>query len=124
MNSSSEAPVASSTLATDSVDGQRSRPSTDTRFDLLKVVASNPAFFGQSGSSQAVVCGDRINRRPDLTMHQHRSPRAQAMPLTPRPLLWLGMDQSVGHEHHDRQDGSPASRRLSGPAAFMVFVIH
>src|SRR3984957_17027081 len=37
--------VAASALATDSVDGQRSRPSAVTRLDLLKVVGSEPDFF-------------------------------------------------------------------------------
>ena len=45
MNSSRLAPVASSTLATDSVEGQRGRPSGVMRFDLLKVVGSSPAFL-------------------------------------------------------------------------------
>src|SRR6478609_11246055 len=35
--------VAASALATDSVEGQRSRPSEVMRFDLLKVVGSSPA---------------------------------------------------------------------------------
>src|ERR1700757_3861628 len=35
--------VAASALATDSVEGQRSRPSAVTRLDLLKVVGSRPA---------------------------------------------------------------------------------
>jgi hypothetical protein len=30
-------------LASDSVDGQRGRPSEDSRFDLLKAVESRPA---------------------------------------------------------------------------------
>ena len=38
-----EVPVAASALASDSVDGQRSRPSAVTRLDLLKVVGSSPA---------------------------------------------------------------------------------
>ena len=43
-NSSRLAPVAARILATDSVDGQRSRPSGLTRFERLKLVASRPAF--------------------------------------------------------------------------------
>src|SRR5262245_47159911 len=35
-------PVAAKTLATDSVDGQRARPSDVIRFDLLNVVGSRP----------------------------------------------------------------------------------
>ena len=42
-NASKLSPVASSTLATLSVDGQRSRPSLLTRLDLLYAVASRPA---------------------------------------------------------------------------------
>ncbi len=38
-------PVASSDFATDSVEGQRGRPSGVMRFDLLKVVGSSPAFL-------------------------------------------------------------------------------
>src|SRR5687767_866268 len=38
-------PVAVSALATDSVDGQRGRPSGVMRFDLLKVVGSSPDFL-------------------------------------------------------------------------------
>ncbi len=45
MNSSRLAPVASSTLATDSVDGQRRRPSGETRLERLNVVGSSPAFL-------------------------------------------------------------------------------
>ena len=37
--------VAASALATDSVDGQRARPSGVMRFDLLKVVGSSPDFL-------------------------------------------------------------------------------
>ena len=42
-NSSSEEPVASMILASNSVDGQRGRPSAESRFDLLKAVESRPA---------------------------------------------------------------------------------
>ena len=42
-NSSSEESVASMILASDSVEGQRGRPSADSRFDLLKAVESRPA---------------------------------------------------------------------------------
>src|SRR5262245_34976177 len=40
-------PVALSALATDSVDGQRARPSGVIRLDRLKVVGSRPAFFAR-----------------------------------------------------------------------------
>src|SRR3954464_15161341 len=39
--------VACSDFATDSVEGQRGRPSGVTRFDLLKVVGSSPAFLAR-----------------------------------------------------------------------------
>src|SRR5499427_10617105 len=42
-NWSSVAPVAASDFATDSVEGQRARPSGVMRFDLLNVVGSRPA---------------------------------------------------------------------------------
>ena len=40
-------PVAASDLATDSVEGQRGRPSGVIRFDLLKVVGSSPAALAR-----------------------------------------------------------------------------
>src|SRR5260370_16507378 len=42
-NWSSVAPVAASDFATDSVEGQRARPSGVMRLDLLNVVGSRPA---------------------------------------------------------------------------------
>src|SRR5262249_378969 len=39
--------VACSALATDSVEGQRGRPSGVTRLDLLNVVGSRPAFLAK-----------------------------------------------------------------------------
>src|SRR3954468_13887588 len=38
-------PVAAKALATDSVEGQRARPSRVMRFDLLNVVGSSPDFL-------------------------------------------------------------------------------
>src|SRR5215831_19917135 len=47
-------PVAASAFATDSVDGQRARPSGVTRFDLLNVVGSSPDFLARpDGESPA-----------------------------------------------------------------------
>ena len=47
-------PVAASALATDSVEGQRGRPSGVMRFDLLKVVGSRPDFLARpDGESPA-----------------------------------------------------------------------
>jgi hypothetical protein len=43
MKSSSDDPVASMILASDSVDGQRGRPSAANLLDLLNVVESRPA---------------------------------------------------------------------------------
>src|SRR3954468_7826133 len=40
--------AAASDLATDSVEGQRSRPSEVTRLDLLKVVGSSPARLARA----------------------------------------------------------------------------
>jgi hypothetical protein len=42
-SSSSEEPVASMILESDSVEGQRGLPSADMRFDRLKAVESRPA---------------------------------------------------------------------------------
>jgi hypothetical protein len=53
-NVSTLSPVAASDLATDSVEGQRARPSGVMRFDLLKVVGSSPAFLARpEGDSPA-----------------------------------------------------------------------
>ena len=48
-----EALVAASAFATDSVDGQRSRPSAVMRLDLLKVVGSRPGACAKPGGRQA-----------------------------------------------------------------------
>src|SRR6185312_582676 len=47
MKVATEAPVAARDLATDSVEGQRGRPSGVMRLDLLKVVGSSPAFLAR-----------------------------------------------------------------------------
>src|SRR5262245_49190904 len=47
-------PVAASAFATDSVEGQRARPSQVMRFDLLNVVGSSPDFLARpDGESPA-----------------------------------------------------------------------
>src|SRR2546423_15538643 len=49
-------PVADNAFATDSVEGQRARPSRVMRFDLLKVVGSSPDFLASpDGESPARV---------------------------------------------------------------------
>src|SRR5262249_41272904 len=49
-------PVAASALASDSVEGQRGRPSRVMRFDLLKVVGSRPDFLARpDGDSPAAA---------------------------------------------------------------------
>src|SRR5262245_37338241 len=52
-------PVAASALATDSVDGQRDRPSGVTRFDLLKVVGSSPDFFASPDGDRSARAARR-----------------------------------------------------------------
>src|SRR5262249_19665082 len=53
-NRSRLVPVAASDFANDSVEGQRSRPDSVTRFDLLNVVGSRPARFASpDGDSPA-----------------------------------------------------------------------
>ena len=64
-------PVAASDLATDSVEGQRARPSGVMRFDLLKVVGSRPALLGEPGRRQAGARGKPVDRGPDLGVGQH-----------------------------------------------------
>ena len=68
VNSSSVAPVASSTLASDSVEGQRSRPSGLSRLDLLNAVGSSPALAGKPRRRQVVSLGKRVDRTPDRVM--------------------------------------------------------
>src|SRR5712672_2662076 len=46
-NVSMVVPVAPNAFATDSVDGQRARPSRVMRFDLLNVVGSSPDFLAK-----------------------------------------------------------------------------
>ena len=68
MNSSRLTPVACSTFATDSVDGQRRRPSGETRFDLLNVVGSSPAFLASPEALESVAGRKRVDCIPDLRM--------------------------------------------------------
>src|SRR5262249_30882095 len=70
--------VACRALATDSVEGQRWRPSGVTRLDLLKVVGSRPAFFA----------------RPDGVILARAAKRSMAVQI----WLWLsmGMDARTG----------------------------
>jgi hypothetical protein len=51
--------VACSDLATDSVEGQRGRPSGVTRFDLLKVVGSSPAFLARPEAERPARAASR-----------------------------------------------------------------
>ncbi len=69
-NESTELPVAASALETDSVEGQRSRPSAVTRLDLLKVVGSRPERLASPGGRQAGALGQPVQRGPDLLMGQ------------------------------------------------------
>ena len=59
-------------LASDSVDGQRGRPSEDSRFDLLKAVEIEARPLGEAGRRQRVTGGQRVDRRPDTVMREHR----------------------------------------------------
>src|SRR5687767_13838641 len=52
-------PVAPSDFATDSVDGQRGRPSGVMRLDLLKVVGSRPAFFARPEAESPLRAASR-----------------------------------------------------------------
>ena len=63
--------VACSDLATDSVDGQRGRPSGVTRLDLLKVVGSRPAFLARPDGVQLGAGRQPVDRSPDLVMGEH-----------------------------------------------------
>src|SRR5437762_12879074 len=52
-------PVAASDFATDSVEGQRGRPSGVMRFDLLKVVGSSPAFLAKPDADRPARAASR-----------------------------------------------------------------
>ena len=52
-------PVAASDFATDSVEGQRGRPSGVTRLDLLKVVGSRPAFLARPDGERPARAASR-----------------------------------------------------------------
>jgi hypothetical protein len=60
-NVSMGVPVAVNALATDSVDGQRARPSGVTRFDLLKVVGSSPDFLARPEGESPATAARRSN---------------------------------------------------------------
>src|SRR4051794_6547818 len=51
--------VAASDLATDSVEGQRARPSGVMRLDLLKVVGSSPAFLARPDAESPARAASR-----------------------------------------------------------------
>src|SRR5437588_3762205 len=51
--------VAASDFATDSVEGQRGRPSGVIRFDLLKVVGSSPAFLARPEADRPARAASR-----------------------------------------------------------------
>jgi hypothetical protein len=52
-------PVACSDFATDSVEGQRGRPCGVTRFDLLNVVGSSPAFLASPDADRPARAASR-----------------------------------------------------------------
>ena len=62
-------PVAAKAFATDSVEGQRVRPSGVMRFDLLKVV--EPGLPGEAGWGEPGNGGEAVEGRPDLGVGQH-----------------------------------------------------
>ena len=63
-------PVAASALATDSVEGQRARPSGVMRFDLLKVVGSRPDRLARPDGDSFGARGEPVERGPDLVVGQ------------------------------------------------------
>ena len=63
--------MAASDLATDSVEGQRSRPSAVMRLDLLKVVGSSPARLASAEVRHAGALGQPVQRGPDLVVGEH-----------------------------------------------------
>src|SRR5215467_6835474 len=58
-NWSSVAPVAASDFETDSVEGQRARPSGVMRFDLLNVVGSRPARLASPDAESPARAANR-----------------------------------------------------------------
>src|SRR5215813_1876544 len=58
-------PVAASDFATDSVEGQRGRPSGVMRFDLLKVVGSSPACLARPDAERPARAARR-SRAPQI----------------------------------------------------------
>ena len=64
-------PVATSALATDSVDGQRARPAGVTRFDLLNVVGSSPARLARPDGERPARDSQAIEGGPNLRMREH-----------------------------------------------------
>ena len=59
MKVSIEVSVADSDFATNSVEGQRARPSGVMRFDLLKVVGSSPAFLARPDAESCARAASR-----------------------------------------------------------------
>ena len=92
-------PVAASALATDSVEGQRGRPSGVMRFDLLKVVGSSPAFL----ASPEAVSLARAARRSSavqiwawVSMDERRAGRAVPRGRRIRYVGIITLESSAG----------------------------
>ena len=70
-NVSMGVPVAVKALATNSVDGQRARPSEVTRFDLLKVVGIESRLFCKTRGREPGDGSEAVQCSPDLSMSEH-----------------------------------------------------
>jgi len=83
-----ELPAAVSALATDSVEGQRSRPSGVTRLDLLKLVDRGRIFSpAPKPTARRGRPDDRARSRPD-----HGSACAALLAVSPwLGSIWLGL---------------------------------
>ena len=97
--------VAASALATDSVDGQRWRPSGVMRFDLLKVVGSSPAFLASPEAVSLLRAARRSSAFQIWACVSIAWRRAGTRPS-------VGQDSSVGNITSEQKDASGLYGRL------------
>src|SRR6185312_7553866 len=90
MKVSTFVPVAASAFDTDSVEGQRGRPSGVMRLDLLKVVGSRPAFLASpDGDSLARAASRSMAVQIWLCVSMANNRGRQRLPGPPVPYIGI-----------------------------------
>ncbi len=116
-NVSTFVPVAASAFATDSVDGQRMRPSRVTRFDLLNVVGSSPDRLASPDGESPARSASRSSAVHICAWVSMGAPSGEAS--QPGKGILLGGGQYSppfkGFQHHSARRLEPSAGRRYGP---------